>query len=107
MILRAALARSTESSQLLYPLKPPEYGLESVCPSIETWLESFPTSCARATSNSFPLGLGTALPSSKNVPRSRFRQFDPKSFRGNRHVDVLLQLLEVRQRLDLLFVERP
>ena len=41
MILRAAFARSTESSQLLYPLNPPEYGFESVCPSIETRVGKF------------------------------------------------------------------
>src|ERR1035438_3496800 len=67
MILRAELARSVESSQLLYS---PTYGLESVWPSSVTLLGNLPSWPANNVNSSEPLAVGTGLPDSKNMPAS-------------------------------------
>jgi hypothetical protein len=53
---RAALARSADSSQLVYTA-PGGYGLESMWPSMAMWLGSFPSCWASSFTESLPSAL--------------------------------------------------
>jgi hypothetical protein len=67
---------------------------------METWLGSFPSSCANSDSNALPFVTWGGIANLEEGPNFAFQQFDPQPFGGNGHFDLIFNLVEVRDLAD-------